>query len=227
MTTTKFTNMIDSESHIDLATECFEYDKTFLESLKVTHKTVIKTEIKLQRQNNLEDILNVFMPLGYRYEVTSKCNNPKCVNPKHHIFIKKESKNISRSETQKALWADDEHRSDRVEKIKNTHMTSKLRKIHADTFKKMHENNYAFEDHEGNIYENIHKDNVIDQLRLGRKFLNRVCVYIYNDDLKVNKKFSVISEKNRNVVLQHLINGFQIGYNGEYKLVGTKYSESV
>jgi len=223
---TKFIKYVGKTEHLQLDTACLNFAATPEgSSLQTEHKGVIKSTINKTSQRFLEKLLGVAMPVGYRYEIKKHCNNPNCCNPYHMTFEKRtsENKNQARAELQKTLWADEEHRADRIKKIRESHMSEENRLVHSWVFKKLHENNYAFEDADGNKFENVNKSEVMDHLRLGRTFVNRTAIYVSNEELQLNKKFSTRGIKGRTMIMKHLENGWNVGYNGKFTVVDPYY----
>ncbi len=226
---TKFSRLVSNQTHLQMDTQCIEFKTTneFL-NLNTEHKGVIKATLKKTAITQLESLLNIEMPVGHRYEIKKHCDNPNCVNPYHMTFEKKEAKDNGIANAQKALWADDEHRADRVNKIKERHQSSENRAVHSNVYKKMHENNYDVILQDNTMLTNLSRQDAKEYIIIGARLANRNIVYLSNTEFKQNKKFSIMGSKGKDSVVQHLKNGWDIGYSSLYETVpASHYNKTI
>ena len=219
---TKFSRLVSDKKHLDLTTDCVEFVNT-VEYLKLNtqHKGVIKSALNKTSKVFLEQLLNVVMPTGHRYEIKKHCDNENCCNPLHMTFELREVKSKGISDAQKALWADEEHRADRVKKITEKHQSKENRLVHSEVYKQMHANNYDILLQDNTILSNLNRDDAKQYILIGASLINRKIIYITNDTLKENKKFSIMGKKGKFSVYEHLKNGWDIGYSSQYKTSST------
>lgn len=206
----QFIKLLNQQTHCNSSTDCIEYVSN------QNHKTAAKTDIKNQKIKALELLFNIKMP-KQKYMVKSICNHPNCINPQHLYFTNKEITSQIHSDVQKALWGDEEHAKDRIEKIKKCHNTDELKAIHKSVATSLHANNYSFLKSDGTTIEGVYKENVLNHLLEGSVFINKQALYLTNHQLKQNKKYFVKGTARYNDIINHLKNGWEIGYNGQYE----------
>jgi len=225
---TKFTKLVGNTDHLNLQDPCVDFTTTphFIQ-MNITHKGVIRSLTAQSAKTNLQDLLKVEMPVGNRYQITKHCNNPNCINPLHMTFEKKEIERHGTSDAQKTLWADEDHRNDRTLKIKQGHMTNENRQIHSNVYKQLHANNYAIVLNDNQVLDNLNREDAKKYILAGASFSGRKIVYLSNDQLQLNKKFSILGKKGREAVFNHLNDGWEIGYSSAYQNVTASYDYTV
>jgi len=221
---TKFTKLVGNTNHLNLQDACIDFTQTQNSlQLNITHKGVIKSELNKTTKTNLENYLNVLMPLGNRYQITKHCNNPNCINPTHLSFEKRQIERTGTAEAQRSLWADEEHRNDRTLKIKQGHLKEENRQIHSNVYKQLHANNYAIVLNDDQVIENLNREDAKKYILAGASFSGRKIIYLSNDQLQLNKKFSILGKKGREAVFNHLNDGWNIGYSSTYQNVTANF----